>query len=200
MGWQYKNNRLLLAAGTALLLFSAVVILLIWSGVFDPKPLGPMIDHQEPNEQFDIDELAQVRLYSAPLPQSYTIRLRAAWLSGSQDIAYGLRFGNESMGVAAAVSPLGYIAVYDAGQNSNTGDLGEYHLEWQTWPHVKLGPEENELWIDVTASEIVSIRLNRELLWEGQLPFNSDQIWFWADSFAEPAVLQLDEYELYGSR
>jgi hypothetical protein len=46
----------------------------------------------------------------------------------------------------------------------------EWLIPLAPWPHVRQGNQPNELWLQVDEQGQTSIRLNRELFWQGELP------------------------------
>ena len=174
-------------------------ILLIAGGAFDPQPFGPLNWQQEltpltlPAQERVITWLPQ------ELPnQPYSLRLLAARERGEADIAYGLVVGDEEAYLAVVVSPLGYLTVWQEGKNCQLSMVNCQlsMMPWQTWPHVRTGEEANEIWLDV-AGEQVSIRINRELLWEGQARGLGKQVGVIGESFGETAVVDFRTLKLF---
>ncbi len=177
----------------AVLLGTAVLITLILSGVFDPKPIGLPAWDVEPGEvQVAAGGELVEWLQNAPtLPPAYTLRLTAALVSGENDSAYGLAIGGADERLTIAVSPLGYVMIEQG---------GEPILPWQTWPHVRTGEQTNEIWLDVRPSGAINqltVRLNRELLWSGELEWSGKEIGLTAESFGETAVINFQRLELF---
>lgn len=179
----------------AILLGAAVVVVLILSGVFDPQPVGSLAWNAEPGKvriaagNRHIEWLADTP--TPTLPPAYTLRLTAARSSGETDSAYGLAIGKADEMLVIAVSPLGYVNIEQGGKPI---------LPWQTWPHVRTGEQSNEIWLDVRPSGIMSqltVRLNRELLWSGELELSSTEIGLAAESFGETAVINFQRLELF---
>lgn len=172
---------------------AAVTILLILSGLFDPKPIGSPAWSVEPGEVQVASGSRQVEwLEDAPaLPPAYTLRLTAALNSGELDSSYGLVVGTPAEMLLIAVSPLGYVTI-------EHGD--ESLFPWQTWPHIRTGEQANEIWLDVrpsgAASEI-TVRLNRELLWSGELALSGAEVGFMVESFGEAAIVDFQQLTLY---
>lgn len=182
---------------TAVLLLAIVIsIALIAAGTFDPRPVGEFAWRQplqaraipvESRQIFWLDETTP--------PGHYTLRLSAAHQSGEIDVGYGLVIGDDSRYLLIAVSPLGYVTLsLEPGEEGRTPS--EKLMPWQTWPHVAGGDAANEIWLDVQR-EGVAVRINRELLWEGSFDAPGGKIGLFAESFAEAAVIDFRQIELY---
>jgi hypothetical protein len=173
-----------LGVGAVLLMAGSVLLItLISAGVFDPQPIG------EESGQWTLETVALapgerelIWLEEPRLPPSYTVRLLASFAEGSPDVGYGLALGQDDAFLAAAVSPTGYATVW----REVSGSEREEILPWQTWPHVDTGSGSNEIQIDVTADH-VTIRINRELLWQGQVDIAGDRVALYGESFAAAA-------------
>jgi hypothetical protein len=60
-----------------------------------------------------------------------------------------------------------------------------------------MGSNSNELWLDIEDSELVAVRINRELLWEGNLPLTGNKIGLWAESYGGTADIEFNSIELF---
>ena len=128
-----------------------------------------------------------------PLPSGrYSLRLTAAREDGETDIGYGLALGDENEYLAVAVSPLGYLSVWQ-----KSGAETDTILPWQTWPHVGRGLEPNEIWLDSEENGRLTIRINREFLWEGEIEPPSGQIGLIGESFGETAVVDFQAVRIF---
>ncbi len=164
-----RGGFVLLVGGTA------VIILLILSGLFDPKPVGELTATLPLSAQTIPAQTQQFYWLQEPLADgSSSLRLMAAHEDGETDIGYGLALGSEDDYLAVAVSPLGYLSVWrKSGQEMNI------ILPWQTWPHVGRGLELNEIWLDMDdwgrgdsgglENGRLTIRINREWLRVGEI-------------------------------
>lgn len=200
----HDNNKRKLFILTALvmLLIALIALFIISIGLFDPKPLGQLTIRKEFDQSIRI-----VDDYLLPLPgeyssSKYTVRLSAAWNSGDHDVGYGLQLGDEAEGTIVAVSPLGYVTLQNNRAPASGGlsfQDADHLIPWQTWPHVNEGNQANEIWIDIEDSHLTSVRINRELLWNGAAPLTGDGIYFWAESYGEPGVVTIASYELFGA-
>lgn len=176
--WLYRVTAVSLT--TCLLL-----ILLIQQGVFDPKPIGQPIYTQTLNRTLAADaNSTTIQWLPVSLPDgAYSLILTANWQDGDVFSAYGVAVGSEGAYTAVTVSPLGYTAV-----TQNQSDL----LPFQPWPHIKTGHATNEIWVDVTGSQM-RIRLNKELLWSGEVEPSGKNVGLIGTAFAETAVFRFQQ-------
>ena len=86
-----------------------------------------------------------------------------------------------------AISPLGYVLVQQ-------GDTAV--LPWQPWPHVRLEESPNEIWIDIQGEEI-TVRINRELLWQGVHSLPTRNLGLFGENFGETAVYTFPSLEIF---
>lgn len=178
-----------LGLGAVVLLVGAVTaISLISAGVFDPQPAGELRSRLA----LSAEEIGAGAKYVAWLEDDATtgdatLRLTAEHSSGETDIGYGLLLGRPQRYLAAAVSPTGYVAVWQSEANVRTTVV-----PWQTWPHVRMGSEQNEIQIDKAGRE-VTVRINRELLWSGEWTFGDGRAGVYGESFGEAAVVHYQE-------
>lgn len=173
----------------AYLLATAVfLIILIASGLFDPKPVGKL-QTTLPATTLTVDKPGQtITWVDGSLPVSdFSLRGTAVYQSGNLDSGVGLALGDETSQFIVAVSPLGYALV----QQNETAVL-----PWQPWPHVRLEDNPNEIWIDVQGEEI-TVRLNRELLWQGTGPLPTRNLGLFAEYFGETAVFSITSLEIF---
>ncbi|HSM58807.1 MAG TPA: hypothetical protein VK879_21815 [Candidatus Sulfomarinibacteraceae bacterium] len=183
-----------LGIGAVLLLVSAVAaISLISAGVFDPRPAGPQ------QQRLSLDPLAlsagerrdrwQEELdVTAP----FSLRLTAALQEGEIDTAYGLTVGDPQRSLTIAVSPTGYAAVW---QTDGDGQE-EMLMPWQSWPHVARGQQVNEIQVDVQQGQ-VTVRVNREILWQRALTNVHGGVALHAESFGQAATVDFQELVLF---
>ncbi len=167
-----------------LLLTAVCLILLITAGVFDPKPVGTW-QTTLPAASLMLPAPGQtITWLDETLPDGdFSVRGTAVWQSGSQDSGAGLALAD----FVVAVSPLGYGLVQQA---------GEAVLPWQPWPHVRLTDAPNEIWIDVRG-DAITVRLNRELLWQGTHPLPNRQLGLFSENFGETAVFTFQTLEIF---
>jgi len=171
-----------------LLIGAIAAIGLISAGVFDPGPTGEVTNRRALSAQ--AIGAGEKRLTWLPEPaarDTFTVRLSAAWAEGEQDVGYGVTVGIEDDYLAAAVSPLGYAAVW-----AKHGDRREMVFPWQPWSHVKRGSNANEIQIEVRG-ESVSVRVNRERLWEGERAIQGAGAGLYSQSFGQETVIQFQE-------
>lgn len=183
--------RWLIRTAVFLLILAVVFIGLILSGVFDPSPFGPR-QWQEELLQMSVDPNSrQINWLTFDLPPPpFTIRLKGAYSGGEADSSYGLALGSAGEYFAVAVSPLGYLAIWETTENDS------YYLDWQTWPHVRKGIEENEIWLDIEG-DLARVRINREWLWEGSFEYEGDKIGILGESFGEEVVVDFESIEMF---
>jgi hypothetical protein len=178
-----------LRGALAYLLATAVfLIILIASGVFDPKPLGER-QTSLPEISLIVSKPGQTIMWlDETLPVGdFSVRGTAVHQSGSLDSGVGLALGDENNQFIVAVSPLGYVLV----QHDDTAVL-----PWQPWPHVQLEDKPNEIWIDVQGEEI-TVRLNRELLWQGTYSLPTRNLGIFGESFGGTAVYTVSTLEIF---
>jgi hypothetical protein len=123
------------------------------------------------------------------------MRLKARLGSGETDSAYGLLLGQGNETMAVAVSPLGYVAIWKAA-SPESAQPAQFLLPWQTWPHVRTGDRENEILVNRDGDKI-SVRVNRERLWEGGEFEPIDRAGFFVASYGGEAVVDLTSVEIF---
>lgn len=167
---------------------AALLIGLIAGGVFDPQPIGAEQWRQALAPRTVPAAARQIHWLDVPLPENdYTVRLTAAYQSGELDSAYGLALGSDAEYLSIELSPLGYVTLHPSPL-----------LPWQPWPHVRPGTAANEIWLDVTDGHLTA-RLNRELLWSGEIGPVHGRIGLVAESFGEAAVIDFQMLELFAA-
>jgi hypothetical protein len=185
---------------TAIIVFLVVIlgIALISAGIFDPKPIGSLELTFEPGTlevsagASHFQKLDEVHSLS-----SGTIRLTAALIEGELDMGYGLSFGPVDQQVGIGISPLGYLTVWhDEGVLAADKEASP-NIPWRTWPHVRQNFEENEIWADIENQRLKTIYVNRELLWQGDIPIQSVPLSIWAESFGESTKVNYPKLEIY---
>ncbi len=178
-----------LRGALAYLLATAVfLIILIATGVFDPKPIGEL-QTSLPGTSLTVSEPGQMITWlDEMLPEGdFSVRGTAVYQSGSLDSGVGFALGDETSQIIVAVSPLGYVLV----QENDTAVL-----PWQPWPHIQLENEPNEIWIDVRDEEI-TVRINRELLWQGIYSLPTRNIGLFGENFGETAVYAIPTIDIF---
>lgn len=181
-------KRLLRGVLAYLLATAVFLIILIASGVFDPKPMGPR-QTSLPQTSLSIDNPGQSIMWlDERLPTGdSSVRGTVAHQSGSLDSGVGLALGDEDSQFIVAVSPLGYVLVQQ-------GDTAV--LPWQPWPHVQLEGKPNEIWIDVEGKAI-TVRINQELLWQGIHSLPTRSLGLFGENFGETAVYTFSTLEIF---
>lgn len=173
---------------------------LISAGVFDPPLGGSVQAHLTPGQLRAPGGATVVRPLASGLHAPFSGQLEAALLEGSAESAYGLRLdeGNNQFGMA--LSPTGYVRVWQ----TIAGHTDE-RVVWQTWPHIHLGQVVNTWWLNVGLEKAaLVIRLNGELLWReaGSAWCRSAagcQLSLWVDSPGDAAVIAFPTWRLYTS-
>ena len=190
-------SRVLRWGFVGLVVATAVIILLILAGVNDPKPNGELMVERRVFPQIVAPQAPRITWLEESIPAGdYSVRLTAVQEAGEtgrgMDVGYGLVLGNDDAHVAVSVSPLGYLSVWQ-----EVGDETQVIFPWQTWPHVGRELAENEIWLDVDDSDQLTIRINREFLWEGEIEPLSGQIGVIAESFGETAVVDFQTVHIF---
>ncbi len=194
------QHRLVLnrAAG-ALFILAATAVALIAFGAFDPRPFGPVVSTEQPGLQTVTGSGESVTPLAAPwpaFPDRLSIRLTAAHTTGESDSGYGLTLGDSDGQLLVALSPLGYVMVRE--ERTGTGPVT--YMPWQTWPHVQSGTATNEIWLDVDNRDdqaAVTVRINRELLWQGKIHVTPQQVGLYQTTFGGPAAVDFRQVEWF---
>ena len=197
-GW-VGNNLLGWLRGTAVLLLCVMLtgILFIGTGVFDAQPVGVLQAVYRPFGQIDVGQSRRVVWLDAPLPhEDFSVRVTAVYQSGESDSLCGLAIGNDEGYLFVGVSPSGYVTVEQSTSPQSSVLSPQPLVPFQTWPHVHAGTEPNEIWIDVIGDE-VTVRINRELLWAGEVAGAGGQVGVVVESFGETAVFDFPMLQLF---
>jgi len=166
-----------------LLLVAVGGISLISMGVFDPLTVGSEETSIPLNRQLTTSAEQVEWLDAAAAQDSFSVRLVAAYNTGEQDSGYGLAFGSPEDYLVVAISPVGYVTVFQVSSfefkvssseppisQSPTlhSPLSTLHslIPWQPWPHIRPGEQSNEFLLEMVGEQ-VTIRLNGEWLWQG---------------------------------
>jgi hypothetical protein len=200
----FAARRFLIYAAITLLIATIILFLLIFAGIFDPKPIGRLSIRDDLERRESVEDTFLTFIPHRASSNDYSIRLTASWIGGNPDIGYGLAIGDGLSNAVVAVSPTGYATITELPLEGDIGDSGRKgnleprpEIPWRTWPHVKIGSSSNEIWLDIEDSEVVAVRINRELLWEGNLPLTGNKIGLWAESYDGPAVIEFYSIELF---
>lgn len=176
---------------TAVLFF-----LLIALGVFNPQPLGQQTWTAEPLTLMIPAADRQITWLAEPLPTgSFTVRGMVIHQSGELDSGAGLVLADEDTAVTIAISPLGYVTIQQTEPITDFRILNS-EMPWQPWPHVHTGSEPNEIWVDMDDGQM-RVRINRELLWTGDLPFQPTRAGVYGESFGGTAVFDFQQITLF---
>lgn len=183
---------------TIIMLLAAVMtIIVISAGIFDPKPLGKLFEsHRLERKEIAAEEQLLTWLNQSAPAGDFSLRLTGAWLSGEQDIGYGLVIGDPERYLVLAVSPLGYLSVWIE-TLGNGAPTSEKLVSWRTWPHVGLAKDQNEIWIDVQDGTVTKVWINRELLILDPAELPGRDLGYWLSSYGEPASVNFDSLEVF---
>jgi hypothetical protein len=209
--------RILSLSAVLLLLATVLAIGFISAGFFDPQPVGSLAA-EIPLTAQSVPALGQSLTWlNHPLSDGgYSLHLTAAHQSGETDISYGLALGNEEAALVIAVSPLGYIAIHQRhvpislaqdnldnmiANNPNLATTVPFSLTdllpFQRWPHTNPGQAANEIWLD-KQGDTITIRLNRELLWQGSFPLSpAARPGLWLASFNDQTTVEFQLLLIY---
>ncbi len=183
----------------SVLAFSLILIILSGAGVFDPKPAGPE-KWALPLNSGSIPPGSRQMTWLEPVITEgrYSLRLTAAYQSGEKDIGYGLVVGDEADYFIVALSPLGYAAVWqgEGGGLPISPTPSSFIFPWRTWPQIKTGDEVNEIWVDVE-DNLVTVRVNRELMWSGQVEGIRGKVGLWQESFGQTALVDFQTLRFF---
>ena len=181
----------------ALLLIGTIILAtsLIALGFFDPfAGEWPVWQRRLTSMQIP-PQKREVRWLKEELPHlPFSIRLTAHYEKGELDSGYGLLLSQENGNIALMVSPLGYVAIWQ--EPISAGLKSEhFYLPWQTWPHVRTGDAVNEIMV-VLEEDTMSVRVNREWLWEGQQIGNISRIGVIGESYGGESSISFQRAEI----
>lgn len=201
--WQVASGRWraagLRVTAVALVVGGVALVALIAGGAFDPRPLGLLVAASAPGVHTLDGRGEALWPRESPLPSdspAHSIRLTAAYAGGEIDSGYGLALGDEMRMLVVAVSPAGYVAIWEMAGGSEPA----YHLPWQTWPHARGDSAANEIWLDVERTgdgATVTARVNRELLWRGEIEALGEGASLWLGSFGGPVTVEFRSLEWF---
>lgn len=178
-------------AAVLLLLLSVATIVTISAGIVDPGPSGPPVSRYMPGSmQVAAGEEAHTWIGTAP-GSNYTARLSVAHAKGEVDVGYGLLLGEQARYLVTAVSPLGYVTIWE-----QQGERRNVLLPWQPWPHVQTGSSANEIQVEVVGTA-VTVRVNRELLWQGESTAPGPTAGIFLRSFGQGATVAFETLSFY---
>jgi hypothetical protein len=191
-----ERLRPLLRWGSVALLAALLsLILYIAAGWGDPRPLGERRRVSRPAAlalpAADDSLEREVRWLETAVSPPATLRLTTRHQSGERDVGYGLALGEGDAYLAAAVSPLGYVAIWE----TIPGEADRFLLPWQPWPHV--APVENEIWVDLLPGGEMRVWLNREWLWRGTAVPPGPNIGLVGESYGDAATVAFPRLDRY---
>jgi hypothetical protein len=178
------------------LIFSIVLgVFLIALGLFDPIEKDKPIWQKTLTPIRVTSQSIKVSWLKEALPQSpYSIRVTGNFDSGEMDSAFGLVLSQTNEHIVVLVSPLGYVSIWHAPSLANKNSR-DYYLPWQTWPHISAGDSENEIYARVNGDKL-SIRINREWLWDIDGIDQIDGFGIIGESFGEETTIDFHLAEL----
>jgi hypothetical protein len=179
-------KQLILTRWTAVCLFITIItmIILIGSGLFDPKPVGSL-QWQKSLTQTIPAQSQQITWLGDVPAGDFSVRVTAVYQSGELDSQYGLIIGQDDDYLAITVSPTGYAAIW---QQSPVRPFAP-------WPHVQMGNAPNEIGLDRVNGR-VTIRINREILWQGEVQVIGE-VGVFGESWGKTAVIRYPSIQLY---
>ncbi len=140
-------------AGVSLFIFTIIAIVLILTGWFDPQPYGELA-WKRPLFPITASARSERAVWTGEeVDGVFSVRLTAVFAEGNPDSRYGLLLDDLSI----IISPTGYAAIEQG---------GAVIVPYAPFPHV-YRDDVNEIWVDVDG-EAVTVRLNRELFWQGE--------------------------------
>jgi hypothetical protein len=191
-----KHMRWLRFSGIMLGLAAVLIFLLIAAGLFDPKPVGELTATAVPHTLTIPPQHKNTFWLPEPLPPgNFTVRATITHQSGEPDSGAGLVLSDDCGYLTITISPLGYSALYYTPLfTAHCSPLTE--RLWQPWPHVRTGSAPNEIWVDVVDGQM-RVRMNRELLWADDAPFQPTQVGVYGESWGDTAVFHFQQIELF---
>jgi hypothetical protein len=169
---------------------AVTLIILIAAGTFDPKPVGTLQWERPLTNQTIAAGSRKITWLETVTPDDgYSLRLSTVHQAGETDLLFGLVIGGEEDYLVTAVSPLGYAALWEQNSASSL-----QHSPFQIWPHVR--GDKNEIWLDVVDGR-VTIRINRELYWSGEVGVSQGKIGLWGESFGDTAAVEFPQLQLF---
>lgn len=178
-----------------MMLTAVVLIILIAAGTFDPGRMGNRLWQSE-SLNLAVAGGERETIWLTDVPESdFEVRTAVAHQNGEMDSGAGLVIESKCGQLLVASSPLGYATVQHSPSTSVRCSLPT-DIPWQPWPHVKTGSESNELWLEV-AEGMVTVRLNREILWQAAVEIEAHQLGIYAESFGGEAEFEFQPIELF---
>ncbi len=171
------------------------LIILIASGTFDPGRMENRVWQRGPlNLAVAGGERETIWLTDVP-EGDFEVHTAVAHQNGELDSGAGLVIEGECGQLLVASSPLGYATVQHSPTTSVRCSLPT-DIPWQPWPHIKTGSESNELWLEA-AEGLVTVRVNREILWQAAVEIEAQQLGIFAESFGGETEFEFQTIELF---
>ena len=187
-----EQQKWLRISGVVLGITAVTLIIFIASGLFDPHPVGEL-QWQRPLSTQTIPAQSEqiIWLDETIPPNDFSVQLTAAQQSGELDSGYGLALGNDDHAFIIMVTPTGYVSSQWSALDPRPSPLTP-----QSWPHVRLDGQANEIWLDAVGG-MATIRINRELLWQGDIGELEGQIGLYGVSWGTTAVVDFQQLTLF---
>ena len=138
-------------------ILAIIAIVLILTGWFDPQPYGELAWKRPLSPIIVPARSERVVWVNGVTGEVFSVRLTAVFDEGNPDSRYGLLIGDVADNLSITISPTGYAAIEQG---------GAVIVPYAPFPHVQRDSV-NEIWVDVDG-DAVTVRLNRELFWQGE--------------------------------
>lgn len=155
--------RLLRGTAVALAVLALLGVAVIEQGMFDPPLPGTVLGQTTLEAQTLLPHEQHLTWLAQRLLPPDTLRLSVG-AQGAENVLAGLVLGDEAAFLVVAVSPLGYVTIWQKVGNLEPTML----LPLQTWPHVHIGAGLNEIQVENEGNGRFTVRINREWLWQGE--------------------------------
>jgi hypothetical protein len=175
---------------SALILISSIVLIvyILFLGFSDPIAAGEPIWQKKLFLMRLPGQTEKILWLRENLDQTpFSVRVIGSLESGDSDSAFGIVISQSDGEIMIMISPLGYISIWHESASINT-DNKFFYLPWQTWPHIHTGDSENEIYVRLTG-DTISVRVNRELLWEMSEIDRVDRIGIMGVSFGDDTTI-----------
>jgi hypothetical protein len=166
---------------------AVLLISLITSGMFDPKPVGELAQTWPPLTLTIPAQEEQITWLPELLPASnFSLHTTLTYQSGEPDGGAGIVLATDCANIIIVLSPLGYATIQQQ-------PLPAVHcplltdFPWQPWPHVRTGTQANQIWANIEDGQM-QVRINRELLWAGEMTFKPERIGIYGESWGTDAA------------
>lgn len=163
----------------SLFLLTLIAIGLILTDWFDPQPYGELAWERQLSLVIVPARSEQIIWIDEGADEGFSVRLTAVFADGNPDSRYGLLLDD----LRITISPTGYAAVEQGGQAI---------VPYAPFPHVHRDSI-NEIWLDVGTGDgtvrPVTVRLNRELFWQGDVALSANEMGVLVENFGEETAV-----------